>query len=155
MHRHRIRAHYKQLSEFERDHIIGSKEAGWAIGIAHHMGRGDAGWNHADWGRIVFSDESHFQLCPDNHRRRVWRHLGQRADPVFPIAFHTSPQPGVILRSAISFDSRIPLGVIRGTLTSQQYVDDILRTVLLPFLLQYPGLFFSKIMPDHIQHMLL
>ncbi|GFS60732.1 hypothetical protein TNCV_2001401 [Trichonephila clavipes] len=25
-----------------------------------------SGWNHADQGRIVFSDESHFQLCPDD-----------------------------------------------------------------------------------------
>ncbi|GFU63346.1 HTH_Tnp_Tc3_2 domain-containing protein [Trichonephila clavipes] len=25
------------------------------------------GWNQADWGRIVFSDKSRFQLCPDDH----------------------------------------------------------------------------------------
>ncbi|GFV62196.1 HTH_Tnp_Tc3_2 domain-containing protein [Trichonephila clavipes] len=30
-----------------------------------------SGWNHADWRRIVFSDESRFQLCPDDHGRRV------------------------------------------------------------------------------------
>ncbi|GFW99745.1 uncharacterized protein TNCV_3419751 [Trichonephila clavipes] len=42
-----------------------------------------SGWNHADWGRIVFSDESRFQLCPDDHRRRVWRRPGQRVDPTF------------------------------------------------------------------------
>ncbi|GFT54683.1 integrase catalytic domain-containing protein [Trichonephila clavipes] len=30
MTRHRIRAHYEQLSEFERGRIIGQKEAGWA-----------------------------------------------------------------------------------------------------------------------------
>ncbi|GFW50505.1 transposable element Tcb1 transposase [Trichonephila clavipes] len=35
-----------------------------------------------------------------------------------------------------------PLAVIRGTLTA--YVDDILRTVLLPFLLQYPDLIFQQ-----------
>ncbi|GFX61242.1 hypothetical protein TNCV_3407161 [Trichonephila clavipes] len=29
------------------------------------------GWNHEYWGRIVFSDESRFQLCPDNCRGRV------------------------------------------------------------------------------------
>ncbi|GFX76765.1 transposable element Tc1 transposase [Trichonephila clavipes] len=34
-------------------------------------------WNHTDWGRIVFIDESRFQLCPDDHRRRVWRRPGQ------------------------------------------------------------------------------
>ncbi|GFS88101.1 hypothetical protein TNCV_764801 [Trichonephila clavipes] len=43
MPRGRIRAHYKQLSDFERERIIGLKEAGRANRrIAHHMGRGDA-----------------------------------------------------------------------------------------------------------------
>ncbi|GFV74462.1 transposable element Tcb1 transposase [Trichonephila clavipes] len=37
-----------------------------------------------------------------------------------------------------------PLVVIRDTLTAYQYVDSILRTVLLPFLLQYPGLIFQQ-----------
>ncbi|GFW31658.1 HTH_Tnp_Tc3_2 domain-containing protein [Trichonephila clavipes] len=55
-----------------------------------------SGWNQADWGRIVLRDES-FQLCPDDHRRRVRRHPGQRGDPAFPIARPTSPQTGVIV----------------------------------------------------------
>ncbi|GFX36463.1 transposable element Tc1 transposase [Trichonephila clavipes] len=59
--------------------------------------------------RTVFSDESRFQLCPDDHRRRVWRRPGQRADPAFTIAHHTGSQPGVLVWGAISFDSRTPL----------------------------------------------
>ncbi|GFV02844.1 uncharacterized protein TNCV_3609731 [Trichonephila clavipes] len=35
-----------------------------------------SGWKHADWRRLVFSDESYFQLRPDDHRRRVWRRPG-------------------------------------------------------------------------------
>ena len=45
---------------------------------------------------------------------------------------------------AISFDIRTPLVVIRGTLTAQRYIDDILKPVLLPFLLQCPELFFQQ-----------
>ncbi|GFV51540.1 transposable element Tc1 transposase [Trichonephila clavipes] len=89
----------------------------------------------------MFSDESHFQLCLDNHQRRVWNRPGQRTDPVFTIARHTGPQPAVMVWSAISFDSRTPLGIIRGTITTRRYVDDILRTVLLPFLLQRPDIY--------------
>ncbi|GFS79773.1 hypothetical protein TNCV_749731 [Trichonephila clavipes] len=37
-------------------------------------------------GPIMFSDEFHFQLFPDDHRGRVWRNLGKRADPAFTIA---------------------------------------------------------------------
>ncbi|GFV97014.1 HTH_Tnp_Tc3_2 domain-containing protein [Trichonephila clavipes] len=35
-----------------------------------------SGWNRADWGRIVSSDEPRFQLCRDDHRKRVWRRPG-------------------------------------------------------------------------------
>ncbi|GFU92568.1 HTH_Tnp_Tc3_2 domain-containing protein [Trichonephila clavipes] len=63
------------------------------------------GRNHADWGRIVFSDKSRFQLCPDDHRRRVRRRPGQRANPVFTIARHTGCQPGVMVWGTISFEA--------------------------------------------------
>ncbi|GFX00029.1 HTH_Tnp_Tc3_2 domain-containing protein [Trichonephila clavipes] len=54
-------------------------------------------WNNADWRRIVFSDEYRFQLCPDDHQKRVWRRPGQCADPAFTIRRHTCPQPGVMV----------------------------------------------------------
>ncbi|GFU01997.1 transposable element Tc1 transposase [Trichonephila clavipes] len=107
------------------------------------------------WGRIVFSDKSRFELCPDDHRRRVWRRPGQRADPAFTIACRTCDQPRVMACGAISFDSRPPMVIIRGTLTAQWCVDDILKTVLLSSLLQYLGLIFQKIRPDHMRHVLL
>ncbi|GFS94279.1 transposable element Tc1 transposase [Trichonephila clavipes] len=102
----------------------------------------------------MFSNESPFQLWPVNQRRRAWRRLGQRADLAITIARHTSPLLGVIVWRAIYFDNRTPLGVIQGTLTAQRYVDDILRTVLLPFLLKWPSLILSRIMPEHIRHFL-
>ncbi|GFU85068.1 transposable element Tc1 transposase [Trichonephila clavipes] len=89
----RIRAHYEQLSEFERGRIIGLKEAGWENWrITHLLGRRDELWS----------------------------------------------------AGAIPFDSWTPLVIIRGTLTAKRYVDNILRTVLLPFLLQYPGFIFQQ-----------
>ncbi|GFX41733.1 uncharacterized protein TNCV_388461 [Trichonephila clavipes] len=66
----------------------------------------------------LFSDDSRFQLFPDDHRRRVWRRPGQRADPVLPIPRHTHPQPGDMVWGAISFDSPASLVIIRGTLTA-------------------------------------
>ncbi|GFV55239.1 transposable element Tc1 transposase [Trichonephila clavipes] len=90
-------------------------------------------------------DESRFQLCPDDNRRRVWRLRRQRTDPAFTIAPYTGPQLGVTVWGAISFYSRTPLVIIRGTLTAEQCVNDSLRTVLLPFLLQYFCYIFQKI----------
>ncbi|UYV84357.1 hypothetical protein LAZ67_X001927 [Cordylochernes scorpioides] len=101
-------------------------------------------WNCADWGRIVFSDKSCFLLCPDDHRKRVWRRPGQRVDPGLTVEHHTGPQQGVMVWGAISFDSRTPLVVIPGTLTAQRYVDEILRPVLLPFLSHHLGLTFQQ-----------
>ncbi|UYV79559.1 hypothetical protein LAZ67_17003118 [Cordylochernes scorpioides] len=112
-------------------------------------------WNCADWGRIVFSDESRFLLCPDDRRKRVWRRHGQRVDPGLTVKHHTGPQQGVMVWGAIKFDSRTPLVVIPGTLTAQRYVDDILRPVLLPFLSHHLGLLFNKIMPGHTRNVLL
>ncbi|GFW89023.1 uncharacterized protein TNCV_2684571 [Trichonephila clavipes] len=147
--------HYEQLSEFERGRIIEVKETGWANRrIARHMSRSDVAirrcwqewvesgkfqhhdarsdWNPADWGPIVFSNESRFQLCPDDHRGCVWRSPGQRADPAFTIACRTGPQPGVIVWGAI-FLTAGPLWSSLEHTSSQRFVDDILRTVLLPF----------------------
>ncbi|GFT25615.1 hypothetical protein TNCV_1965321 [Trichonephila clavipes] len=45
----------------------------------------------------VFSGEFRFQLCPDDHRRRVWRRPSQRANPAFNIACDTGTQPGVLV----------------------------------------------------------
>ncbi|GFX65586.1 HTH_Tnp_Tc3_2 domain-containing protein [Trichonephila clavipes] len=40
---HRVRAHYEQLSEFERSRIIRLKDTGWANWrFSRHMGRNDA-----------------------------------------------------------------------------------------------------------------
>ncbi|GFS62620.1 hypothetical protein TNCV_3736901 [Trichonephila clavipes] len=50
--------------------------AHWVARLQWFLAR--SGWNHADWGRIVSSDESRFQPCPDDNQRRVWRHPGQR-----------------------------------------------------------------------------
>ncbi|GFU48620.1 transposable element Tc1 transposase [Trichonephila clavipes] len=101
-----------------------------------------SGWNRANKERIMFSNKFRYHLCPDDHRRRVWRRPGQRANPAFTIARHTGPQPRVMVWAAFS-DSRSPFAVIRDTLTAQKYVDDTLRTVFLPFLLQYLVLIFQ------------
>ncbi|GFV89281.1 hypothetical protein TNCV_286141 [Trichonephila clavipes] len=40
---------------------------------------------------IDFSDESHFQLYPDDKRRLVWRHPGQRGITALTSVCHTVP----------------------------------------------------------------
>ncbi|GFX29457.1 transposable element Tcb2 transposase [Trichonephila clavipes] len=75
-------------------------------------------WNVTDWQKVVFSDESRFVLGTDDNRVRVWR----RPD----------------------YDSRSTLIVMRGTLTGQRYVDDILHPHVGPFLNGLPGAIFQQ-----------
>ncbi|GFX64183.1 transposable element Tcb1 transposase [Trichonephila clavipes] len=70
-------------------------------------------WSGTDWQKVVFSDESRFVLVTDDNRVRVWR------------------RP--------AYDSQSTLIVMRGTLTGQRYVDDILRPHVGPFLNGLPG----------------
>ncbi|GFW99122.1 transposable element Tcb2 transposase [Trichonephila clavipes] len=71
-------------------------------------------WNVTNWQNFVFSDESRFVLGTDDTRVRVWRHP--------------------------AYDSRSTLIVMRGTLTGQCYVDDILRPHTLPWPARSPDL---------------
>ncbi|GFT95940.1 transposable element Tcb1 transposase [Trichonephila clavipes] len=75
-------------------------------------------WNVTDWQRVAFSDESRFVLGTDDNRVRVWR------------------RP--------AYDSRSTLIVMRGTLTGQRYVDDILRPHVGSFLNGLPGAIFQQ-----------
>ncbi|GFV06763.1 transposable element Tc1 transposase [Trichonephila clavipes] len=79
-----------------------------------------SGWNHADWGSIVFSYEYLFQLSPGDHRSRVWRRTGQRADSAFTVARHAGPLPGVMVWGAISFDSRTFWSSLEATCCTAQ-----------------------------------
>ncbi|GFT05658.1 transposable element Tcb2 transposase [Trichonephila clavipes] len=71
-------------------------------------------WNVTDWQKVVLSDESRFVLGTDDNRVRVWRHP--------------------------AYDSRSILIVMRGTLTGQRCVDDILRPHTPPWPARSPDL---------------
>ncbi|GFW79215.1 transposable element Tcb2 transposase [Trichonephila clavipes] len=89
--------------------------------------------NVTEWQKVVFSDESRFVLRTDVNRVRVWRHPGERYN-----SLHT------VLRHTIAYDSRSTLIVMRGTLTGQRYVDDILRPHVGPLRNGLPGAIFQQ-----------
>ncbi|GFW92021.1 transposable element Tcb2 transposase [Trichonephila clavipes] len=96
-------------------------------------------WNVTGWQKVVFSDESRFVLGADDNRVRVWRHPGERYDSPHTFLRHTARTAGVMVWGAIAYDSRSTLIVMRGTLTGQRYVDDILRPHVGPFLNGMPS----------------
>ncbi|UYV74806.1 Transposase [Cordylochernes scorpioides] len=97
-----------------------------------------------EWHRVVFSDESRFCLSSDSRRVRVWRRRGERSNPAAIVERPTVRQRGIMVWGAIAYDSRSPLLRIQGTMTAQRYVDDVLRTVTLPYLQGVPNALYQQ-----------
>ncbi|GFV97509.1 transposable element Tcb1 transposase [Trichonephila clavipes] len=91
-------------------------------------------WYVTDWQNVVFSDESRFVLGTDDSRVRMWRRPGERYNSPHTVLRHTARTAGEMVWGAIAYDSRSTSIVMRGTLTGQRYVDDILRPHVGPFL---------------------
>ncbi|GFW29641.1 transposable element Tc1 transposase [Trichonephila clavipes] len=101
-------------------------------------------WNVTDWQKVVFSDESWFVLGTDDNRVRMWKRPGERYNSLHTVLRHTARTAGVMVWWVIAYDSRSTLIVMRGTLTGQRYVDDILRPHVGPFLNGLPGAIFQQ-----------
>ncbi|GFS95078.1 transposable element Tcb2 transposase [Trichonephila clavipes] len=104
-------------------------------------------WNVTNWQKVVFRDESRFVLGTDDNRVRVWRRPGERYNSpphTHTVLRHTARTAGVMVWAAIAYDSRSTLIVMRGTLTGQRYVDDILQPHVGPFLNGLPGAIFQQ-----------
>ncbi|GFW05770.1 transposable element Tcb1 transposase [Trichonephila clavipes] len=102
-------------------------------------------WNVTDWQKVVFSDESRFVLGIDDNHVRVWRRPGERCISLYTVLRHTAGTAGVMVLGVIAYDSRSNLIVMRGTLTGQRYVDDILRPHVGPFLNGLPEAIFQQV----------
>ncbi|GFY21387.1 transposable element Tcb1 transposase [Trichonephila clavipes] len=101
-------------------------------------------WNVTDWQTVVFSDESRFVLGPDDNHVWVWRRPGELYNSPHTVLRHTARTAGVMVWGGIAYDSRSTLMVIRGTLTGQRYVNDILRVNVGPFPNGLPGAIFQQ-----------
>ncbi|GFX96249.1 transposable element Tcb1 transposase [Trichonephila clavipes] len=91
-------------------------------------------WNVTDWQKVVFSDESRIVLGTADSRVRVWRRPGERYNSPHAVLRHSARTAGVMVWGGIAYDRRSTLIVMRGTLTGQRYVDNILRPYVGPFL---------------------
>ncbi|GFX39156.1 transposable element Tcb2 transposase [Trichonephila clavipes] len=91
-------------------------------------------WKRNEWSSVLFSDESHFSVQPDNTRIFIWRDRGSRNNPAF---VHESVRFGggrVLVYGGISIDGRTYLYIIRdGPLTARRYRDEILRPIVIPY----------------------
>ncbi|GFV77947.1 transposable element Tcb1 transposase [Trichonephila clavipes] len=74
----------------------------------------------------------------------MWRPRGERLNPAFALQRHTHPTAGVMVWGAIANNTQSPLVLIRGTMTAQRYVHDILQPRVLPLLERLLGALFQQ-----------
>ncbi|GFW80955.1 transposable element Tcb2 transposase [Trichonephila clavipes] len=106
--------------------------------------RARGNWTGVEWNQVVFSDESRFNLSSDDTSVRVWRPLGERLNPAFALQRHTATTAGMMVWVATAYNTRSPLVLIHGTMTSQRYVHDILQKHVLPLMQRLPGAIFQQ-----------
>ncbi|GFU09411.1 transposable element Tcb1 transposase [Trichonephila clavipes] len=70
--------------------------------------------------KVVFDDESSFNLSSDDNRVCVWRLHGERLNPAFALQLHTVPTAGVMVWGAITYNTGSHLLLIHCTMTSQR-----------------------------------
>ncbi|GFX43771.1 transposable element Tcb2 transposase [Trichonephila clavipes] len=97
-----------------------------------------------EWKRVIFSDESRFNLSSDDNRIRVWRHRGQRLNPSFALQQHTTPVAGVMVWSVIACNTLSLLIFICSTMTAQRHVHGILQPNSLLIMQRLPGAIFQQ-----------
>ncbi|UYV73902.1 hypothetical protein LAZ67_11001357 [Cordylochernes scorpioides] len=90
-----------------------------------------------NWG-VVFSDDSRLLLCFVEDLKHTWRRHRLRVDPGLTFEHHTGPQQGIMIKGAISLDSRTLLVVIPG---ARQYED---TPALLPSRSHHSRLIFQQ-----------
>ncbi|GFV93812.1 transposable element Tcb2 transposase [Trichonephila clavipes] len=93
-------------------------------------------------------DEGHsgsrFNLSSDDNRVRVWKPSGESLNPAFDFQRHTAPIAGIIIWGDIAYNTRPPLVLIRGTMTAQRYVHDMLQPHVLLLMQLLPGAIFQQ-----------
>ncbi|GFX51517.1 transposable element Tcb2 transposase [Trichonephila clavipes] len=92
----------------------------------------------------LWRHKSRFNLSSDDKRVHVRRPRGERLNPAFVLQRHTAPTAGMMVWSAIAYNTRSPLVLIHGTMTAQRYVHDILKPHVLPLMQRLPGAIFQQ-----------
>ena len=89
-------------------------------------------WNMSAWPRVIFADETSFEVRPIKRNMRVWRKNGECFDINCMVPTFNSGYELVNVWGAFSYHGRAPLRQIAGRFTNEQY-KEICETVLWPW----------------------
>ncbi|GFV87561.1 transposable element Tc3 transposase [Trichonephila clavipes] len=112
-------------------------------------------WRDNEWGRVLFTDESRFNLSSDSHRILIWRERGSRNHPSNIIERDRYGGRGVRVWGGIMLGSRTDLHFFdAGSVNGTHYCNEI----LLPYVRLFRGamvlqfLFMDGNAPCHRTH---
>ncbi|GFV87472.1 transposable element Tcb2 transposase [Trichonephila clavipes] len=93
-------------------------------------------WRDNEWGRVLFTDESRFNLSSDSHRILIWRERGSRNHPSNIIERDRYGGRGVLVWGGIMLGSRTNLHIFdAGSVNGTRYCKEI----LLPYVRLFRG----------------
>lgn len=99
-------------------------------------------WNRVQWARVIFSDESRFRLQRSDGRVRVYRRKGERFTDACVVERDRFGGGSVMVWGGIMGGHKTELVIVNGNLNAQEYVNQILQPVLIPFIAQHgPAVF--------------
>ncbi|GFW80954.1 transposable element Tcb2 transposase [Trichonephila clavipes] len=98
----------------------------------------------AGWHKVVFANESCFNLWDHEGHICVRRYTGGRCLPEWVIKRRSGLTPGVMVRGVISYHGRSLLLRVEGYLNSNRYVREVLQPEVIPFLRGIPGAIFQQ-----------
>lgn len=88
-------------------------------------------WTLRQWGNVLFTDESRFNLHGSDRRPLVWRRRGERFRQNFVRPVVAYGGGSVMVWGGVSRNWRTPLVIVRENLTARRYIDQILRPIVL------------------------
>lgn len=91
-------------------------------------------WTRRQWGSVLFSDESKFNVSFADGRMRVWRSRGTRFDDRCVTEYDRWGGGSVHVWGGITAFEKTDLVVLIGNVTAQTYINDVLRPVVVPFM---------------------
>ncbi|GFT64433.1 transposable element Tc1 transposase [Trichonephila clavipes] len=84
-------------------------------------------WTEQDWACVLFSDESRYSLSSDCRRQLIWRESGTAYRPENIQEKDRYPTCSIMVWAGIMINDRTRLHVVaNGTMTGQQYFDEVL-----------------------------
>ena len=94
----------------------------------------------ADWGRVLFTDESRFNLRRSDGRNRVFRRRVENYNDVYVRERGQFGDGSVMVWAGITFHTKNPMIPIHQNLNAERYQNTILQPVAIPHIIANRGM---------------